>query len=348
MRYKQYEVWLGTGNGYKRIEEYAKKLNVNPYGDNKMEKATCYIASEIGMTLRIGKVCRNYNESWNEDVGNITVEISQVDARSRSSLRTYTTFRAPDFLQLAGSPLMDKAKQKCSHRVGLHSEPIRFSGRRYAGREDIQGDCRNTIVFEFKYRPKNDLEEKGITCRSIIPTRSNSSLNADKVRKPHRANKGVSSKNHAESPIKQGGDRSRNARAGSTSSDEEEESLTSSSELSEDRDGQTRKRVYDSGNETEEHKKDEKLHNLRLYLQLLQGQMTIVQKRQKYITKSVKDAKVMLGSLEFWQCIALQNQKEQLEVMKNMQERGVLNEENSEHSRDSEAPSSPPRKRTRR
>ena len=52
--------------------------------------------------------------------------------------------------------------------------------------------------------------------------------------------------------------------------------------------------------------------------------------------------------MQFWQCIALQNQKEQLEVMKNMQERGVLNEENSEHSRDSEAPSSPPRKRTRR
>ena len=53
MRYKQYEVWLGTGNGYKRIEEYAKKLNVNPYGDNKMEKATCYIASEIGMVGRL-------------------------------------------------------------------------------------------------------------------------------------------------------------------------------------------------------------------------------------------------------------------------------------------------------
>ena len=52
------------------------------------------------------------------------------------------------------------------------------------------------------------------------------------------------------------------------SSDEEEESLASSSELSEDRDGQTRKRVYNSGNETEEHKKDEKLHNLRLYLQV--------------------------------------------------------------------------------
>lgn len=53
MRYKQYEVWLGTGNGYKRIEEYAKKLNVNPYGDNKMGKATCYIASEIGMVGRL-------------------------------------------------------------------------------------------------------------------------------------------------------------------------------------------------------------------------------------------------------------------------------------------------------